>query len=132
MGPEIFDSRRKRAFKRKLSPEGTRSYSCSAVTPSKGLKVKLRRVESIGRLEEKVNKVRKTIAVRMSTQPCFVEGCNMSFNGTDDEDAKYKVYDHVIRAHEANAAEERRVYLATQQAKLVDGYVEKLRIAKDL
>ena len=52
----------------------------------KGLKVKLRRVESIGRLEEKVNKVRKRIAAKMATQPCFVEGCNMSFNGTDDED----------------------------------------------
>ena len=26
----------------------------------------------------------------MSTQPCYVEGCNMSFNGRDEEDAKAK------------------------------------------
>ena len=136
MGPEIFESRTKRGCKRKTSsqlvPERTRSYSCSAVSPSQGLKLKLRRVDNRGRLEEKVAKVRRRIASKMATQQCYVDGCTLTFNGTDEADAKAKVNDHVIRAHEANAAEERRVYLANRQAEIVDGYVEKLRIAKGL
>jgi acetolactate synthase small subunit len=39
---------------------------------------------------------------------------------------------NVIRVHEANAVEERRVYLANRQSEIIDSYVEKLRVAKEL
>lgn len=76
--------------------------------------------------------MRKRITAKMPVKACFVVGCGIEFTGTDDADANTKVQEHVIRTHEANGAEERKVYLATHQATLVDGYMQKLREAKNL
>ena len=132
MGPEIFDSNRKLGFKRKLSPEKSRSYSCSTVSPSCGIKVKIRRVETRRELVDSVDRLRRRLAVKMSTKACFMVGCELVFSGDSEADAKAKVMDHIIRTHEQNGAEERRVYLATQQAQIASGYMDKLREAKDL
>ena len=132
MGPTIFDSKITVAFKRKWSTGKSRSYSCSAISPSRGLKVKIKRVEERHEPERKIKKVLRRIIVKISTKVCFVTGCGMSFNGTDDADANAKAQDHVIRTHEANGAEERKVYLVTQQATIFNGYLQKLKEAKEL
>ena len=59
-------------------------------------------------------------------------GCELVFSGNTEEEANSRVMDHIIRSHEQNGAEERRIYLANQQATIVTGYMEKLREAKDL
>ena len=115
-----------------MSPNKSRSYSCSAASPSQGIKIKIRRVETRRELVDSVERLRKRLAFKMATKECYMIGCQLSFKGDNEADANAKVLDHIIRVHEQNGAEERRIYLANQQSVIIDGQLAKLREAKAL